>query len=340
MKTPLVSRRLAPLSLVLATSLSSSLAAQDEGFGGGAADEDAAEAAPDDDSAGERDARANDERYEESSCLLQDDDGNWLPCDHVLAARAKAAGKVPANGATGEDLDERPPLALPPPPEDDGPKLREISETRPAKGAFGRLVAGNSEQLAEEFPLLKLRVRVDALKAEAEELTQHPTRHREAPAKYAEHETWKAVLERVEGVAFHLMRSCIASEMPDWSETYTAPSLYRMTPGGPVLASREERRKLPSFDPPGCERLRLVDDATIEKVRRLHEIEDTLRNGRLGYYERDQRKALEREATALKHELGEGGPAPLPKLFDSKERRDTKPQPLPSNRRPTGAPLR
>lgn len=245
---------------------------------------------------------------EEGSCVMPDARGVWRPCDEVLAERA------PARSPTVED--ERPPLPLPAPPEEERPKVRAISTTRPASGAYGRLVADTQDAVKEEFPLLTLRERVKALADEADVLLDDPIRYREAPAKRQEHERLQTVLERVEKVAFHKMRSCIATEMPEWSETYTPPSLYRMTPGGLVRASPDERRKLPSFDPPGCERIRLVDEALIEKVRRVVEIEDTLENGRLGYYERDQRAALEREREALLHDLGEGGPAPLPKVFD------------------------
>lgn len=247
---------------------------------------------------------------------MPDEHGTWRPCDEVLAARAPAA-TTPATEAEGE----RPPLVLSPPAEDEGPKVRRISKTSPAKGAYGKLVAGTSEAVKEEFPLLTLRDRVKALGVEYEALLDDPLRFREAPAKREEQKQEQTVLARLEKVAFHRMRSCIATEMPEWSETYTSPSLYRMTPGGPVLASPDERRKLPKFDPPGCERIRLVDDALIEKVRRVVAIEDTLENGRLGYYERDQRDALEQELQALKNDLGEGGPAPLPKLFRSQSQR-------------------
>lgn len=277
--------------------------AQHEGFGGAPADDDDTLGAAPFESAPAEGAG------DDSACLLPDESGAWRPCDEVLGTVSRPSTRESASA------DEGPPLTLPPSPDDEKPKIREISTKSAPKGAYGRLVSGVGESVKEEFPLLVLRERVQALADEAKALADDPVRYRDAPKKREEHEAERVVLERVEKVAFHLMRSCIATEMPEWSESYTPPSLYRMTPGGPVPASPEERRKLPAFDPPGCERIRLVDDATIAKVRRLVEIEHTLRNGGLGYFERDQRKSLEAEKARLQQDLGEGGPAPLPKLF-------------------------
>lgn len=276
--------------------------AQHEGFGGASAG-DVDEA----DRSGEPHP-GDDEVPDGDACLVKDDQGTWRSCEDVLSAPSPHEQEAP--------VDDRPPLTLPPvADEEEKPKVREINETRPAKGAFGRLVAGAHEQSEEDFPLLKLRARVEALKAEVKALEDDPIRHREAPAKKDEHRFYVDVLTHVESVGYGLVRSCIATDMPEWTETFLPPNAYRMTPGGPVLMPEEERRSMPHFDPPGCERLRLIDDATIAKVTRLHEIERQLKKGGLGYHERDQRKALLREAAAIKQELGESAAAPIPKLF-------------------------
>jgi hypothetical protein len=274
-------RRFAFAALLFASPASAAA----EGFGGGA------------------------EPTEEPVCLLPGPDGHWLPCGEVLDDGAEVAPPLgPALAPRGRaTLDS---------PLHQGAGAAKVMDRR--GGAYGRMMKEAHQGPPERFPIVELRAKVDALAEEQKALQEDPVRYREAPAKRAEHAFYKAVLAHVEELGFQRARLCIANERPEWAESFTPPSHFRMTPGGPVRIPEEERRKLPLADAPGCERVRLIDDTLIANVTLLHDIERRLAKERLGFSARDEKKALREEVVRLKREIGEGGFEALPAAFRKK----------------------
>ena len=70
---------------------------------------------------------------------------------------------------------------------------------------------------------------------------------------------------------------------------------YRMTAGGPApLTTRKLLAQLPLVDSNGCERVTLVDDAVVARVRRSYELKKILATREFGYREVDERFRLEK----------------------------------------------
>lgn len=278
-----------PLALSLLVVVAGPALGQGEGFGGASA-------------AGE-----------EPVCLVQGPEGRWQPCDDLLVP-----SEAPEPDAPVIEAPPRGEARIDAPLHEASGRAKEIDRTY---GAFGRTLKKAREETRERFPLVDLRARVEELEEEVKVLQDHPVRYRDAPAKKAEHAFFTEVLKHVESLGFQRVRACIANEKPEWAESFTPPSMYRMTPGGPVYVPEEDRREMPLADAPGCERVRLVDDELIANVTALHEVEQRLAKGGLGFHERDEKKALQLEVERLKEELGEGKAAPLPSAFKTRKRR-------------------
>lgn len=149
------------------------------------------------------------------------------------------------------------------------------------------------------LPLLAFRIEVARAELEHEELLSK--RVRPEVAQQAE-ERLAAIHEMsdlVERIALARLVKCTRGLGKELQVKN-----YRMTSGGPVLLSTTEMlAQLPFGDPQGCERITLVDEGTMQKVRRLFAVRDELRTRNFGFHEVAQRKALEQEERALAKEL-------------------------------------
>lgn len=246
-------------------------------------------------------------------CLFEREPGHWVSCDDLMVpgrdvpATAPTAAPRTESDALFEALEPTAPLTPGAPEPTASPQ-----QSPSVPGPYDVALAGVSATAPTSFPLVVLREKVAAYPGEVAKLLEVPFSFAEAEALRAEERLWQGILAHTEDIAVRRRSTCIQTHMPQWQSTYRAPPTFRMTPGGPVPIPVEERSPLPPFDPPGCERIKLVDDALIAQVTRLHEIRELLQSGRLGFAERDERRALEREAEALEADLGDGLPRPLP----------------------------
>lgn len=227
---------------------------------------------------------------EESVCVVQTDDGRWRPCADILAA----------GGA-------QPELQAPTPatPEEDA--LRERMRALEAQ-AVSAVAAEPKTALEAELErsgfdatLPLLAVRIEAARAE-----QRVARLAERGRAGREREEAEATLARacsvrddVERVALHRMEVCSIrrGNKPMFKH-------YRMTAGGPVLLTQAQMMaQVPFTDPEGCARIFIIDEATVTRVRRLHEIRHILRTRSFGYRQVADRRALEEELRGLEQAL-------------------------------------
>ncbi|MFZ9889398.1 MAG: hypothetical protein ACO3JL_18035 [Myxococcota bacterium] len=285
-----------PLGLTLL--LASAGAASEEGFGGTSPHRENVEVDPE--------------------CLLETEPGRWVSCDDAVAPQVTStvmplvsSGSAPDSTHTEHDglLEALDAAAASAPA---GAASSTSPQPPPLPGPYDIAIARVADAAPATFPLVKLREKVAAYPAKVESLLEVPFGFAEAEALRAEERLWQEILAHTEEIAVRRRSTCVQDHMPQWQSTYRAPPTFRMTPGGPVPIPVAERNPLPTFDPPGCERIKLVDEALIAQVARLHEIKQVLQSGRLGFFERDERRALEREAETIEAELGDGLPQPLP----------------------------
>lgn len=288
-----------PASIALTVSLllvTSSAPASEEGFGGSPP----AERQPD----------------EVQECLFERAPGHWVSCGDVVSPKQHDEATAVPSGTAGTRTESDALFeALEHTATDDSgeaPFSASPARSAPLPGPYDAALAGVATTAPTSFPLVVLREKVAAYPAQVEKLLEVPFGFAETEALRAEERLWQGILAHTEEIAVRRRSSCIQTHMPQWQSTYRAPPTFRMTPGGPVPIPVEERSQLPPFDPPGCERIKLVDEALIAQVTRLHEIRRVLQSGRLGFVERDERRALEREAEALAADLGDGLPRPVP----------------------------
>ena len=145
------------------------------------------------------------------------------------------------------------------------------------------------------FPLLAVRIDVERkeLELSALEKAQAPPVRTEPVTREISY--LRGILEDVERVALRRMIRCA-----DRSGRHVQVRNFRMTPGGPVMLSTPELLKATrGVDPPGCERLILVDAALVGRVRRMHEIRRILDTTSFPYARVAERRALEEELEGL-----------------------------------------
>lgn len=154
-------------------------------------------------------------------------------------------------------------------------------------------------KLDPTLPLLAFRIEVARAELEVEELTstlQRPEVVRAAEERVA---ALKQVSDLAERIALARLLKCMRAIGME-----VTIKNYRMTPGGPVMLSTTEMvDQLPLGDPPGCERIILVDAETMARVRRLFALRTELKARSFGYHEVAARKALEKEEAALAKDL-------------------------------------
>jgi hypothetical protein len=251
------------------------LAGDDPGFGGGG--ETTTATASDDD-----------------VCVIKGDDGAWHSCDDVIAAKKKASDdeKPVADDAQTAALRKQ---------------MRDV-EARHAQETAPLAEPPKKTKLEEEYakakldaslPLLALRIEAeraqDAVKA-LEDKGVGGDRKDEAQAKMDES---KAILDEIETIAIHRMDVCSQRKG-------NKPLIknYKMTAGGPIMmTSQEALNALPRVDPVGCERINLVDDKLVARVKRKHELTKILAAKDFGWDGVDQRRVLEKELAAVEQEL-------------------------------------
>lgn len=222
---------------------------------------------------------------EESVCMVQGEDGAWHPCSDFLRPPAPSEGAETQARAPREreqTVEEANPPPLP------AAKTRLELEIEKA-------------QLDPSVPLLALRIEV----ARAEErLALLESRGQGGPErKEAEDalESARGVLDDVEKIALHRMDTCAQrrGNKPIFKS-------WRMTAGGPVVLSAPElMAQLPLVDPAGCERIGLIDDKVVARVRRARELRRILETKSFGYHQVGERRALEEELQQLDLKLKE-----------------------------------
>lgn len=227
---------------------------------------------------------------EEASCLVQDASGAWIDCADVLAPPAAE-----------ETADEAPPPASP-------AKLVEKMSDSPLAPKPKRKTRIEEElarvgRSVDEFPLAALRRDVERFDLELEDLDARGAPLAKKVVVEEERARALAVLEIVEAVAVQRMTAC-AARMGVKLDVKT----HRMTPGGPVpLTQREMAAALPTVDVAGCERIHLVDQALVDRVKRIDAAKRTLAAGGFGYARVAERRALEDEVRRLEAELARDG---------------------------------
>lgn len=266
-----------PLALLLLTAFlaAARASAQDEGFGG----------APGPDSPA----------LEEDVCTIKGDDGVWRACSDVLAAKEKA--RADASGAAE-------------PATDDSPAVQALRERMKAADEAARApppvpktqleIDLVKAHLDPTMPLLALRVELERARDVVRRLEKQGTGGKakdEAEVRVAEAEL---IVDAVERIAIHRMDVC--SQRRGNKPTVKN---FRMTAAGAVMLSTPEMiARLPLIDPAGCERVILIDEVIVARVKRLQEVRRILATTNFGYHDVAQRKALEKEQEKLASELG------------------------------------
>jgi hypothetical protein len=222
-------------------------------------------------------------------CTIKGDDGVWRTCSDVLQAKEGARQHLP----TGDVANVEP--------------VREAANDRDARALSTAFVVQKTKleieiekaRLDPTLPLLALRIDVerarDALQALESKGTGGTVRD-EAEQRVAEAEL---ILDAIERIAIHRMDVCS-------QRRGNKPLLktFRMTAAGPVLLSAADMMaRLPIVDPPGCERIILIDADVVLRVKRRHELRRMLATTSFGYHEVQQRRELERELKELTREL-------------------------------------
>ena len=78
----------------------------------------------------------------------------------------------------------------------------------------------------------------------------------------------------------------------------------RMTAAGPVrLSTAEVMAQTSAIDPDGCSRIDLVDQALVDRLRRAHDVKNTLMTVPFPYARIAERWALENELKKIEKEL-------------------------------------
>lgn len=254
----------------------------DDAFGG--ASQPAAAAAP-----------APAEALAEDVCTIKGDDGIWRPCSEVLAAKKKA--EEPA------------------PPEDVDPETKALRARMKAADAAAAAAAANAGSVAPKtqleidiekahldvnaHPLLQVRVEAARARDEVKRLESAGTGG--AAKERAEERLAQAtrILDAVERIALHRMDVCTQRR-----GNKPIVKNFKMTPAGPVmLTTAEMMRQLPLVDPAGCERLLVIDEKVVQRVKRREELTHTLATTNFGYHDIGNRKALEKELAEIEKEL-------------------------------------
>ena len=227
---------------------------------------------------------------DDGACTIKGDDGTWRACSDVLASKR-------------------------PPPEseasvDDSPQAKALRERMKAADEAARAPAPvpmtkleldlQKAHLDPTLPLLALRVEFERAKDVVKRLEKQGTGGKskdEAEVRVAEVEL---ILDAVERIALHRMDVCAQRR-----GNKPIVKNYRMTAAGPVMLSTPEMMdRLPIIDPPGCERVILIDAPLVTRVKRLQEVRHILATSSFGYHDVGKRKELEREQKALATELG------------------------------------
>jgi hypothetical protein len=165
---------------------------------------------------------------------------------------------------------------------------------------------------AADHPLLLARLEVALLKQEFKDKESRglsSVRDVETRLLAAE-----AVLADIELVARNRMQNC-AQRLGLRVQVKN----YRMTPAGPRPLTREELMGQASYvDPEGCNRILLVDQPLVDRVKRAHALRALLHSTNFPYHRIEERRALEREQRELERALaGERLPAlALPGALD------------------------
>lgn len=224
-------------------------------------------------------------------CVLKDDDGVWRSCDDALARKAKTpaaeeapADQSPAAVALRKRMREAEAAEL----ADAGPPPKTKLEIDYEKA-----------HLDPTIPLLAVRIDVAKKKAVVDAMEKDgrggPARE-EAEAALAEAQSMDDDIERI---ALHRLDVCLVRHGKK-----TQVKNYRMTAAGPVmLTTTEMMRQLPMIDPAGCERVNIVDDKVVARVKRQHELKHILATTEFDYYRLDEEKKLREELKQVDTEL-------------------------------------
>ncbi len=267
---------------MLALALLALVAADDPGFGGAQTDDAAeapAEALPDD-----------------GGCVIKGDDGVWRSCDEALALKAAAKeAKAPADAGPLRDMS----------PEAQALRARmkaaeEAAQAPPPPPKTKLEIALDKAHLdPATMPLLALRVELARAQEGLDALVDKGAGGDAREAAEKKLASITAIDDDVERIALHRMDVCAQRR-----GNKPLVKNYRMTAGGPVLLTvAEMMARLPLVDPAGCERIILIDDKVVERVKRVHALREELATRDFGWTEIDERKALERELAALEAEL-------------------------------------
>lgn len=250
------------------------------------------------------------------ACTMPDDKGDWRPCEEVLREREQAAAPAPKpepkkrrGGRVAPDMSAVGEHTTP------GPRRR-----------GGYLPAIVRDPTLDRHPLVQLREDVEQLEAKVTEGASEHGEYARMQALKREAEIARATLDYVEVLALREVRDCVAQKYPDRVADYAPPAAFRVTAGGPVPTTEDERAVGESPDPPGCERVRLIEEETVAKARRLQNIERLLEEDGFGWHKRDEKRALKRERETLLAELRD--PFRIPELKPTRTYRDKEVKPI------------
>ena len=148
-----------------------------------------------------------------------------------------------------------------------------------------------------QHPLVMLRVEVARLVDELKEKEGRGlTAARDVEVKLAEA---RALLGDAERIGLHRMMVCSAR-----TGRTTKVRNFRMTAAGPVrLTNAEVMSQTSVIDPDGCSRIELVDQALVDRLRRAHDVKNTLIKVSFPYHRIAERRALEDELETLEKQL-------------------------------------
>ncbi len=151
----------------------------------------------------------------------------------------------------------------------------------------------------EQFPLLELRVDVARLAAELDEKESHGlSAARDVETRLA---AAQALLADAERIGLHRLNVCATR-----TARGTSAKNFRMTAAGPIrLTTSELLSQANALDPDGCARIELVDEALVQRLRRAHEVRNTLLTVSFPYHRIAERRALEAELKVLEKQLAQ-----------------------------------
>lgn len=172
-----------------------------------------------------------------------------------------------------------------------------VQEPAPVKKTTLEIELENAHIDPAKHPLVQLRVDVARLLVFLDDKESHGlSAARDVEEQLAQA---RALLADAERIGMHRMMVCVAR-----TGGSTRMKNVRMTAAGPVrLSTAEVMAQTSAIDPDGCSRIDLVDQALVDRLRRAHDVKNTLMTVSFPYARIAERWALETELKKLEKEL-------------------------------------